>query len=172
MEEKNILTFKNFIILVLIIIIGVMFFTNKKGDDKVVEKFQPKLTPAEDYTYCQRIFYYDNSDVYSIASCDGEVHIRKNDKDEKQVDIQNVLYIYNFYTVNDNLVYFLTEDGSVYHLSRENLRSTEYKIEKLDLDNIYTIQSFHLGKARDDAYTNKIYAVDVDGKMHLIKSGN
>lgn len=169
-KKKSIFTIQNFIILILIIIIGVMFFVGGK-EEKDVEQFKLNLAPPSDYTYCQRIFYYDDADVYSIAACDGEVHIKKNDKDEKKVDVKNAAYIYEFYTADDHLVYILTQEGDVYYLSKESLRNVDYTVEKIDVNNIYSITSFHLGKARDDAYTHKIYAVDKDGKFHLIKSG-
>lgn len=168
---KKFLTFQNFIIVILSIIVILMLFSNK--ETKVSEKINnPKLELPTDYTYCQRIYFYNDNDTYTISSCNGIVYVRKNNEVEKKVELENVMYIYDFYSTGvGNLVYILTKDGNVYHLSKEAILSSEYAVEKLELENIYTMKNFYVGKAKEDAYSNKIYAIDIEGNLHLIESG-
>lgn len=169
---KDLLTFKNLIILGLIAIIIVLLLTEKTAEKERKEKFELKLTPETDYAYCQRIYHYEGTDMHSIITCDGEVYASKNGEEDKKLDVENVAYIYNFLTISDNLIYFLTKTGEVYYLSTENLLNEQYTLEKLDLKEITSINEFYIGKAKEDAFSSKIYAIDKSGKMHLIKSGN
>lgn len=169
---KELLTFKNFIILGLIAIIIVMALTDKTVEKEKKESFEVKLTTEDDYAYCQRIYHYESSDMHSIITCDGNAYVSKNSGEDTKLEIENVAYIYNFLTISDNLIYFLTKNGDVYYLSTENLLNEQYTLEKLDLKEIAYITEFYIGKSKDDAFSNRIYAVDKTGKMHLIKSGN
>lgn len=169
---KELLTFKNFIILGLITIIVVMALTDETVKKEKKENFEVKLTTETDYAYCQRIYHYESNDMYSIITCNGDLYVSKNSGEDSKLDIENVAYIYNFLTISDNLIYILTKNGDVYHLSTENLTSEKYTLEKLNLKEITYITEFYIGKSKDDAFSSKIYAIDKTGKTHLIKSDN
>lgn len=170
---KDLLTINNIIIVALLVIIVVMIITDKTVEvKKEKESFKINLAPETDYTYCQRLYHYQDSDIFSILSCDGDVYISKNNGDNVKLEIKDVAYLYNFLTINDNLIYFLTKSGEVYHLSVDNLLSEKYTLEKLDLKEITSITEFYIGKEKEDAYSSKIYGIDKNGKFHLIKSGN
>lgn len=172
-DIKELLTFKNFIILGLIAIIVIMLLTDKTIENKKLkEGFKINLNPNKDYTVCQRIYHSHENSMNSIASCDGSVYISKNDGEDKKLDIENVAYIYSFLTISDNLVYILTKSGEVYYLPTNNILNEQYTLEKLDLKEITSITEFYVGKTKDDAFSSRIYAIDKDGNFHLIKSGN
>lgn len=169
---KKLFSFKNITFLLLISIIAILIFIifNFKNDTPTSN--QEKNKPYkydEEKTICQHEYYYYNNDTYLISLCNNKVYITKNNVDRKSLEIDNPIYLYNYYTIDNSLFYILTSDGNVFYLPVDNINNESYTVEKLNLKNIVNIKDFYIGMNIDDSYSYKIYAINKNGDMELIK---
>lgn len=169
---KKVFSFKNVTILSLILIIAVLIFVIfgfKNSTPTITEKEAISYKYDEEKTICQHEYYYRNNDTYLISLCNNDVYITKNNSDRKKLQIDNALYLYNYYTIDNSLFYILTNDGNVFYLSVDNINNESYTVEKLNLKDIVNIKDFYIGINMDDSYNYKIYAINKNGDMNLIK---
>lgn len=169
---KKMFSFKNVTILSLISIIAVLIviiFNLKNDAPTIIQKDAVSYKYDEEKTICQHEYYYYNNDTYLISLCNNDIYITKNNSDRKKLEIDNASYLYNYYTVDNSLFYILTNDGDVFYLSVDNINNESYTVEKLDLKDIVNIKDFYIGMNMDDSYNYKIYAINKNGSMTLIK---
>lgn len=170
---KSILSIKNLIILFLaagVIVLSVIAFGSNEKCVKEKESANVSYKYNGDYeTLCQRAYYFTDTDSYVISLCDNKLYVNKNNSENKEVKVKDVAYLYNFTTPDNVLIYALSNNGDVYHLSPKNIENDSYKLDKLNYKNIVEIRSFYGGSSKEYAYEPVIYAIDNKGNMNKIK---
>lgn len=157
-----------FFLIIMIILLTIAIVKFK--DNEVCENSNSDTYNFDDNKiYCDREYYYSSSDTYLINLCDNKLSISKNNESPNEIDIKEIKELYNYYTISGNLFYILTKNGDVYQLPVENIINESYTVEKLDLKNIKEIKDFYIGSSILDAYNYKIYAIDKNNNMNIIK---
>jgi len=92
---------------------------------------------------------------------------------EEKLNIDNVVNFYSSYNyTEDSYVYYiLTEDGKVYTTNQTNIINKNYDVTAVeDLKNIVVIDEYITFDNNSNMYTNDLYAIDQDGKLHLLRN--
>lgn len=93
--------------------------------------------------------------------------------DEEILNIDNVVNFYSSYNyVDDSYVYYiLTEDGKVYTTTQANIINKNYEVTAVEgLENIVVIDEYITYEKNSNMYTNDLYAIDEDGRLHLLRN--
>lgn len=168
---KKIFCIQNVTVLFLIIMIILLAISILKfKDNRICEDNNTSSYKFDNNkSYCEREYYYSNNDTYIINLCDKKLSINKNSGKTIDIDIEGAKELYNYYTIDGNLFYILTTSGDVYQLPVENIINESYTVEKLDLKDIKIIKDYYIGSTALDAYNYKVYAIDKDNNMNIIK---
>lgn len=156
------------LILCIILLIILLFAVKKDNSEPTATTTSFKYQNETNETLCQRKYYYGTS-KYTVSLCDNKLYINTDDI-YTELNIENPLYLYDYYTSSETTYYIITEDKTVYEISSTNINNKKYELTKLDLKNIINIKEFYVGYEKEYAYSSGLYAIDEDGKMHLIKS--
>ncbi len=107
----------------------------------------------------------ENNDVTDTSKCTSGIN-------EKSFNVDDVVDLYSSFDYANNyyVYYILTEDGKVYTTNDQNIVSKNYDVNAIDdLKNIVAIDDYITYENNTNIYTNDVYAIDQEGKLHFLR---
>ncbi len=130
------------------------------GNDKIVILDSSNIATETEETTSE------NTDVIDTGKCTSGIN-------EKSLNVDDVVDLYSSFDYANNyyIYYILAKNGNVYTTNDQNIISKNYDVNIIDdLEDIIAIEEYITYENNTNIYTNDVYAIDQDGKLHFLRN--